>query len=120
MNIKKIAERQLESIIKAMGDVVKNAEYKELVSNEPENYQPNPVYRTYPIRCIVTDYAKHELLFAGGQIQVSDKKVLIPLKGIAPIIRTKNFLIIDDIEYRIQDVETDPTATSYTCQARKM
>lgn len=117
--------RQIETVVKAMGNLVIDALYKELISadRDPISYKQEPVWRKTPIRCIVTDYSKFDVMYADGQIQVNDKKVMIPMKplnGFPPItIQTKNFLIIDEIEYRIQNVDTDPSGTICTVQARK-
>lgn len=120
MDLQKIAESQMKAVFKMAASMVKNALYKELISfDDDEEYNAEPVYKKTPIQCIVANYSKQDINIAYGDIQVSDKKVLIPLSQLNREIRTKNFLIIDNVEYRIQNVETDPTETSCTVQARQ-
>lgn len=125
MDMQKIAARQIEMVVKSMGNLVVDAKYKELISSDrdPISQKKELVWRNTPIRCLVTEYSRFDVAYTDGQIQVNDKKVMIPMKplnGFPPItIRTKNFLIIDSVEYRIEHVETDPTGTLCIVQARR-
>jgi len=120
MDLRKIAESQIKAVFKMAVSLVKYAEYKELISlDDDDEYNAEPVYKKTPVQCIVSNYSKQDVMIAHGDIQVTDKKVLIPIGQLNREIRTKNFLIIDDAEYRIEDVKTDPTETSCTVQARK-
>jgi hypothetical protein len=119
MNFRKMVERQIDSLFRTMKGLVQDAVYRGVVSYA-HNANHRAVVQTddVPIKCIVTTFQKHEIDFAGGRIGIADKKILVPLKGIAAPFQLNGKIIIDNVEYGIENVETDPTASLAIIQAR--
>lgn len=119
MNLSKIVERQIQSVFKFAGGIVKTAIYKYLSDINTANYRKELEFtETLPFKCLITKYSRNDIETALGDIEFTDKKVLVPLKNLAVTIRTKNFLIIDGYEYQVKNVETDPTGTLCIVQCR--
>lgn len=120
MSLKVSAQSQINAAFKAMGDLVKNAVYKECTgeSRDPETYEAVHTYKETQIRCVVTSYKRHEIEFAAGDIMVTDKKVLIPRQGLLVELKSNAEIVIDSTSHLIIDVKTDPTESLYIVQAR--
>jgi hypothetical protein len=119
MNVKRIVEKHVASLFKTMKGMVKDAVYMDLTSYGHDSaYKGTAQYTDTPIKAIVTSYQQNKIDYAGGRIESSDKKILIPLKGLNINPNTNGKIQIDNTEYEIKHVETDPTGALCTVQAR--
>jgi hypothetical protein len=78
----------------------------------------NPTTTAHSARGILSDYS--ETSIDGTIIQTGDRKVLILGDTIRPPVVPKigDMVFIEDFEGTIVNVNRDPAAATYTCQAR--
>jgi len=120
MSLTAAFEMQIASAFSALGNLVKDAKYKYCseLTRDPDTYELVQSFKEIPIKCVESSYNRHEVENSEPEIMDTDKKFLIPRKGLSVELITGAEIIIDEIPHEIIDIKKDPTGSLYTIQGR--
>jgi hypothetical protein len=126
MSLKTATARYVDLAFKAAESLAINATYKVCTgqSHDPQTLELIQNFAEISAVCIFTKYRRREIDFAAGEIMMTDKKILMPVKYIAGTqpfsgeIVTGAQIVVESNAYEIIDVGKDPTESLYTIQGR--
>ena len=120
MSLSKSIQSETYLAFQSLSDLFKDATHITVSSLErdPTTYELDPKYKETPIKCVVTSFSRKEIKDSPIGIIVTDKKILVPGKGLNVDIKVDDEIEIDGLSHKVLDVETDPAGALFICQAR--
>lgn len=121
MNLKEAIQSDLSSALLVVGSMFGDLTYRIPSSKDrdPQTMELTVTFDLFPLKGLIESYKQHEVEASFGKVDLTDKKITIPRKGLSIEISSQGQMLIGDEVYSILNVQTDPTDSVYTIQVRK-
>jgi hypothetical protein len=110
-------QKTVRNSLSALQGFFVDATYKVAIGKSDINYTAYYDYQNTAVRCIVGSYSQREVR-EGIEVLQTDKKVIIPRRGLEIEISSFGELVISGVSHSIVTVQTDPAGALYVVQAR--
>ncbi len=113
-------KRETENLLRGLGKLLVPAMYRHPAGHARNAaYELTETWTDKAVRCVITNFSQEEIRFGGTRIMATDKKFLIPRRGLDfEMIPTGQIKTADNRVWEILEITTDPAGALYIAQCR--